>query len=232
VYYFIEPMNDDDIEAVQAIERTCFTTSWSTSMYRRELRSPSTSRYIVARASTTPPPPRSTTHLIPYGRHRLVRTLLARFFHSSDTIPQEPVVGYGGLSLVVDEGHIMIIAVDPIYRGQGVGELLLNGLIDLAFDLHMMTLTLEVRSSNKVAQNLYLKYGFKPVGNRPRYYTDNGEDALIMTTDPIQSPVYQHRLKEVRWHLFNRLQRQAELTVRGGGEFPNLPNENQRPPIL
>jgi hypothetical protein len=53
-----------------------------------------------------------------------------------------------------------------------------------------------------------------------------------MTTDPIQSPVYQHRLKEVRWHLFNRLQRQAELTVRGGGEFPNLPNENQRPPIL
>jgi [ribosomal protein S18]-alanine N-acetyltransferase len=173
VYYFIEPMVEDDIEQVQQIERRSFSTPWSANTYRHELRSASNSRYIVARASPTPPPPRDE-------RTPLRRGLLATLFGAGQrpTRSPHPIVGYGGLWLNVDEGHITTIAVAPEYRGRGIGELLLNGLIDQALALHTDMLTLEVRVSNIVAQQLYLKYGFRTSGTRPRYYTDNGEDRV------------------------------------------------------
>jgi ribosomal-protein-alanine N-acetyltransferase len=120
-----------------------------------------------------------------------------------------PIVGYGGLWLTVDDAHITTIAVDPPHRGFGVGELLLNGLIDSAYELKARMLTLEVRVSNTVAQRLYIKYGFQPAGTRPRYYTDNGEDALIMWTEAIDTPEYQARLSELRRQLYTRLQSQS-----------------------
>jgi ribosomal-protein-alanine N-acetyltransferase len=58
--------------------------------------------------------------------------------------------------------------------------------------------TLEVRLSNMPARRLYEKYGFRPVGIRPRYYSDNGEDALIMTTDSLASVPMQERLAALR----------------------------------
>ena len=109
----------------------------------------------------------------------------------------------------MEDAHITTIATDPQHRGFGVGELLLNGLIDAAYDLHAQMLTLEVRVSNSVAQRLYVKYGFQPAGTRPRYYTDNGEDALIMWTESIHTPEYRSRLSELRRHLSARLQTQA-----------------------
>ncbi len=90
-----------------------------------------------------------------------------------------------------------------------MGELLLNGLIDAAYELRAKMLTLEVRVSNAVAQRLYVKYGFQPAGTRPRYYTDNSEDALIMWTESIDTPEYQSRLSELRRQLYARLQRQV-----------------------
>jgi ribosomal-protein-alanine N-acetyltransferase len=101
--------------------------------------------------------------------------------------------------------------VAPAHRGQGIGELLLNGLIDQAIDVKATRLTLEVRISNEPAQRLYLKYGFQPSGTRPRYYTDNGEDALIMWTDVITEPAYVQRLEELRERLAVRLQRKAGM---------------------
>jgi ribosomal-protein-alanine N-acetyltransferase len=83
-------------------------------------------------------------------------------------------------------------------------------LIDQGIDLGAANLTLEVRVSNIAAQQLYLKYGFQPVGTRKRYYTDNGEDALIMWTDTISSAAYQARLRELRQQLFSRLRAHAE----------------------
>jgi ribosomal-protein-alanine N-acetyltransferase len=124
--------------------------------------------------------------------------------------PEHPLIGYGGVWLGVDEAHITTIAVHPLYRGRGIGELLLNGLIDMAFDMNVSSLTLEVRASNTVAQNLYLKYGFLPTGHRRRYYTDNREDAVIMTTIPITSIEYRDRLKQLRWLLFTRLRSYAD----------------------
>ena len=97
-------------------------------------------------------------------------------------------IAYGGLWLMVDEAHITTFAVLPLYRRQGVGARLMVDLMRLARDLHARVVTLEVRLSNKPARALYHRFGFRPVGVRPRYYSDNGEDALIMTTDELSTP--------------------------------------------
>jgi [ribosomal protein S18]-alanine N-acetyltransferase len=219
MYYFIEPMAESDIEQVQAIERRSFTTTWSANTYRHELRHPSNSRYIVGRASTTPPPPRNADQP---ARRGLLASLFPSIFGAppAPAASPYPIVGYGGLWLSVDEGHITTIAVAPEYRSRGIGELLLNGLIDQGMVLNADMLTLEVRLSNLVAQQLYLKYGFKAAGTRPRYYTDNGEDALIMWTESIHAQAYQERLHTLRERLFERLRLEAaEPPPAGAGGF-------------
>lgn len=90
------------------------------------------------------------------------------------------VVGYGGVWIVVDEGHITNIAVHPDYRGQGIGEAIVKSLIALAKEHNITSITLEVRPTNTAALNLYKKFGFKVEGLRKGYYTDTKEDALIM----------------------------------------------------
>lgn len=209
MYYFIEPMAEEDIPSVQAIEAQSFTTPWSANTYRREIRNTQSCRYIVARASMTPPPS-ARPGAQPRRGPGIFGQLIGALFAQPDA-PQTapPIVGYGGLWLTVDDAHITTIAVDPAQRGRGVGELLLNALIDHAYELGGRQITLEVRVSNTGAQQLYLKYGFQPAGTRTRYYTDNGEDALIMWTDPIDAPEFKGRLSELRKLLFARLQREA-----------------------
>ncbi|MDA8352070.1 MAG: ribosomal protein S18-alanine N-acetyltransferase [Firmicutes bacterium] len=90
------------------------------------------------------------------------------------------VIGYGGMWLILEEAHITNIAIHPDYRGQGVGEKTLNYLMESARRSKALHMTLEVRVSNATAQRLYRKKGFEPTGIRPRYYSDNQEDAVIM----------------------------------------------------
>lgn len=93
------------------------------------------------------------------------------------------VVGYVGMWLVMDEGHITNVAVHKDYRGQKIGDLLVQELINLCKLNNIVAMTLEVRVSNVVAQNLYKKYGFKLAGIRKEYYSNNKEDAMIMWND-------------------------------------------------
>lgn len=90
-------------------------------------------------------------------------------------------VGYAGFWNVSGEGGITNIAVLPEYRRQGVGSRIIEEMIHTANSLNLDLLTLEVRKSNTAAQSLYSKYGFDIIGERKRYYSDNGEDAWIMT---------------------------------------------------
>ena len=108
------------------------------------------------------------------------------------------IVGYGGMWLMVDEAHITTFAVHPAWRRRRIGERLLLAFLDLARDRHAREATLEVRLSNLAARRLYEKYGFRPVGLRPRYYSDNGEDALIMTTDPLADARLRERIEALR----------------------------------
>jgi ribosomal-protein-alanine N-acetyltransferase len=108
------------------------------------------------------------------------------------------VVGYGGMWVMVDEAHITTFAVDPDFRRQRIGERLLLALLDVARQRNAREATLEVRLSNLPARRLYEKYGFRPVGLRPRYYSDDNEDALIMTTEPLAELAMHERLVRLR----------------------------------
>jgi ribosomal-protein-alanine N-acetyltransferase len=99
---------------------------------------------------------------------------------------------------MVDEAHIITFAVHPSWRRQRLGERLLLAMLDVSIDAGAREATLEVRLSNLPARRLYEKYGFRPVGLRPRYYSDNGEDALIMTTDQLRDPPMRERIATLR----------------------------------
>lgn len=94
-------------------------------------------------------------------------------------LKDEQVLGYAGMWHVINEGHITNVAVSPEYRRQGIGESLINKLIEIAKEKEMIGITLEVRTSNEIAKNLYKKHGFLLEGIRKEYY-ENKEDAFIM----------------------------------------------------
>ncbi|MDO5397330.1 MAG: ribosomal protein S18-alanine N-acetyltransferase [bacterium] len=106
-----------------------------------------------------------------------VNNKLAHYFIARDG---GKIVGYAGFWEVCGEGDITNIAVDAEYRRQHIGSMLIKALIKEAADMNTELLTLEVRRSNIAAQGLYKKYGFKEIGIRKGYYSDNREDALIM----------------------------------------------------
>ena len=108
------------------------------------------------------------------------------------------VVAFGGMWIMVDEAHITTFAVDPGWRRQGIGERLLIAMLDIAIARGAREATLEVRLSNMAARRLYEKYGLRPVGVRPRYYSDDQEDALIMTSEPFAEPAMKERLERLR----------------------------------
>jgi [ribosomal protein S18]-alanine N-acetyltransferase len=110
----------------------------------------------------------------------------------------EAVTAYGGMWLMVDEAHITTFAVHPAWRRQRIGERLLLAFLDIATELGANEATLEVRLSNLPARALYEKYGFRPVGLRPRYYSDDHEDALIMTTLPLGETAMRERITRLR----------------------------------
>jgi ribosomal-protein-alanine N-acetyltransferase len=186
--YKVEPMQWADVPEVMEIEHVSFSLPWSDYTYRHELLENRNSHYFVAR------------HL--NGDNRTPANWLARLFHR----PQpSPVIGYGGFWLVIDEAHISTIASAVEWRGRGIGELMLLAMIERSIELGAAMVTLEVRVSNTVAQNLYRKYSFEVVGRRPRYYRDNDEDADLMTVEPIQSADYQVKLRGLRAALEERL---------------------------
>lgn len=119
--------------------------------------------------------------------------------------PTGEVAGFAGMWLMVDEAHVVTVAVLPGERRRGYGRALVHGLVELAIEHGMKAATLEVRVSNAAARALYGAYGFYEVGRRKRYYSDNHEDAVIMTTEELQSPAYRTRLERLESELARRL---------------------------
>lgn len=104
------------------------------------------------------------------------------------------VVGFGCLLSTGFETHITNVAVHPGHRRRGVGRRLVAALFRETLALGLTEVTLEVRAHNTAAQELYRRFGFTPGGIRPRYYADNGEDALIMWATGIDAPEALERL--------------------------------------
>jgi ribosomal-protein-alanine N-acetyltransferase len=146
----------------------------------------------IERASFTTPWP-AHAYQAELETNKLARYLVVR-------VGRE-VVAYAGIWLLVDEAHITTFAVAPAWRRRRVGERLLMAALDLSVARGAHEATLEVRLSNVAARRLYEKFGFRPVGIRPRYYSDDHEDALIMTTEPLRSPAMRTLLGALRAEL-------------------------------
>lgn len=108
------------------------------------------------------------------------------------------VVAYGGIWVILEDSHVTTIAVHPGHRGRKYGEVMLLRLLDEALERGASWMTLEVRESNAVAQNLYRKYGFTTVSTRKGYYSDNNENALVMWAGNLKSEIYKNRLQALR----------------------------------
>ncbi len=200
--YLIRFMEDRDIPQALEIDREAFPTQWPHPTYstlKQELCN-KLAHYIVAcknnefiRQSSPEVNENST-----------LWNKLKGLFKEPDTVEvvqpplTECVIGVAGCWLMAGEEHVTTIAVRDSYRRQGVGEGLLISLIDLAFQFKAQVVTLEVRVSNDLARSLYQKYGFNTAGTRRHYYTDNGEDAYIMTTDTITSPSFKSHFDELK----------------------------------
>jgi ribosomal-protein-alanine N-acetyltransferase len=178
----IRPMTASDIPQVMDIERESFPSMWPPTAYRRELEN-KVARYFVITERTE-----ETTESHVGGSS--LWGALRRIVGGDEGEPDESVLGFIGLWLLIGEAHIVTVAVRDAYRRMGLGERLLIVAIETAREFDQETVTLEVRKSNEGAQLLYEKYGFNRVGLRKRYYTDNNEDAVLMTTPDIASHAF------------------------------------------
>jgi ribosomal-protein-alanine N-acetyltransferase len=164
--FALELMREADIGTVQEIEREIFSTPWPRNAYYRELASRSSAHYVVLRQEGAVEKPIG--------------------FQSSELDPT--IIGYGGMWRMYDEAHVTTIGVRRDVQHRGYGRILFAGLVQAAYDMGAKWVTLEVRVSNENAMHMYEAFGFKVIGRRKGYYTDNGEDAVVMWSDSIHSP--------------------------------------------
>ncbi|MFD1021115.1 ribosomal protein S18-alanine N-acetyltransferase [Thalassobacillus hwangdonensis] len=118
---------------------------------------------------------------VPWTKETFVNEMeINRYAHYFVIEKDQNVVGYCGLWVIIDEAHITNIAILPEYRGKEYGSFLLEHVIQYARDMGAIQISLEVRVSNMAAQRMYRRFGMVPGGVRKNYYTDDGEDALVM----------------------------------------------------
>ncbi len=199
--FVLRPMTVADIPQVTDIDRESFPTMWPPTAYQRELKNRLARYYVLTEdtgADQPASPDAATVRRSPWRR------AMRRLLHSEpDPQPtRELIIGVIGLWMMVDQLHIVTIAVRESFRRQGAGEALIQCAVEFAMANEMDAVTLEYRRSNEVARALYLKWGFVEVGMRPRYYSDNNEDAIIMTTPPLaaqtERDLYRRRKREHR----------------------------------
>ncbi len=222
--YVLEPMTQEDVDEVGQVERLCFTNPWPLSAYRRELRNPEQNYYIVLRDDPTAEHLESDEGDSRNGEFDLIapRPVARRprrftfwpIGRRQQHVTPPPIIGFAGMWNLYDEAHITTIGVRPEFRGRGLGELLFIAMVDEAIRRHVNWVTLEVRVSNISAQALYRKYGFTVQGRRPRYYSDNNEDAFIMWSASLKDPDYLRQIEERRRRLTHKLSFDQEPSSR------------------
>jgi ribosomal-protein-alanine N-acetyltransferase len=201
--YYIRLMRKEDLPQVSEIDHEAFPTLWPPANYQRELNN-RLARYIVAcdeEPTIEPVEPKATPQKDSSGLAAKLRQLFShdRFFSNEPPASgRQYIFGFTGFWIMSGEAHITNIAVREQHRRQGIGELLLMSLIDLATELDARLITLEVRASNTTAQSLYSKYGFTKVGIRRGYYSDNREDGVLMSLENIASAPAQVNLQRLK----------------------------------
>ncbi|MBE0415525.1 MAG: ribosomal protein S18-alanine N-acetyltransferase [Dehalococcoidia bacterium] len=196
--YAIRPMRLEDVPQANEIDRECFPTQWPPPSYKRELLFNHLSHHLVAWEVGENPDELIEQREQKGSRPGRFLARVRRLFYADEASPSnQRIVGLVGLRIMGDVAYLTTIGVREAYRRQGIGELLLISAIDLALMRNARVATLEVRASNSAAQALYEKYGFTKTGARQGYYSDNREDAVIMTTDTITSAPFQSQFQRL-----------------------------------
>ncbi|HSF72908.1 MAG TPA: ribosomal protein S18-alanine N-acetyltransferase [Microcoleus sp.] len=185
----IKHLAAEHLNSAVELDRLCFGGLWAIEGYRRELDSPNSDllglwtwetddcESAQNRAGTGTPPLQIPPTLI----------------------------GIGCLWAILEEAHIIMLAIHPHFQGQGLGQALLLALLKSACERQLERSTLEVRDSNLAAVYLYKKFGFKEAGRRKRYYEDTGEDALVMWRSGLEKPEFQRYLADEKVQMCDRL---------------------------
>ena len=201
--YALRPLDYRDIPQVAEIEREAFSSTWPTTSFKRELQNRNSAYLVAFQPQEVEARPAEGPLAEGSGQYTpLVGRVVSAFKELIGT-PRQPsqhmdrILGFVGLWFMGSEAHITAIAVRQEIQGQGIGELLLIGSIEVATKRQTEVVSLEVRVSNQVAQSLYQKYGFHHAGLRKGYYNDNREDAAIMTTQPIDTAEYQEKFRQL-----------------------------------
>ena len=182
--FSVRPLREADIPQVKAVEKQAFSTLFPPTSFRRELGNRAARYWIVEKHGETEKPRPARP---PKG---IVRRILRSARGLSQQGTSNSIVGFLGTWYAADQAHIVSVGVADGYRRRGIGELLLIAAVEHAIARETETITLEVRKSNAAARSLYAKYGFIEQGIRKGYYSDNREDAVIMTTGSIQMERY------------------------------------------
>jgi ribosomal-protein-alanine N-acetyltransferase len=207
--YLVRAMRIADIPQVLEVERESFPSMWPPTAFKRELQQNRLAHYIViveSDPSRVPSVPiEGETDRAPTGVGRLwgeIRQFLGVEETASGLPPPEErpelIIGFIGVWMLPDEAHIVTIAVRDSYRRKGIGELLLIQAIELARAKGQGLVTLECRVTNEPALMLYEKYGFQQVGLRPRYYSDNHEDAYVLTVSSVLTDRFQRHFDALK----------------------------------
>ncbi len=214
--YQVRPMNTGDIVLAVRLEREAFPTQWPATSFRHELQNKLAHYLVVCDGLWEEREPPLVEPLPPEERAARsggLATRIKRLFGRGMPDPAEgpsavvqPILGMVGYWLMFDEAHITTIAVWEHLRRRGLGELLLISTFELAMEQKAKLVTLEVRASNTDAQALYEKYGFTNMGTRRAYYTDNKEDAFIMTTDDLSTEPFQRQYRHLKRLCLERLE--------------------------
>lgn len=201
--FAVRPIRKSDIAQVQAVEKQVFSTLFPRTSFHRELDN-STMQYWVAERLVAPEDAGVSSSM---GEERRasggVRSVMGRVASAwsalrDDDAGHSDIVGFLGTWYDPDQAHIVSVGVSGSCRRRGVGELLLIAAVEHAIERQSDKITLEVRKSNAAARALYEKYGFVERGIRTAYYSDNREDAVVMTTDPIQAAGFARRFAALK----------------------------------
>jgi len=198
--FYLRHLRQGDIRQINEIDREAFPESLPPPNYLREMKNGLAHYAVACDATRTYYLPETEPAGRPARLWEATRDYLARHLAERYTPPsgREYVIGFSGIWVMAGEAHLTTIAVRRTDRGRGIGELLLIAAVLLAYQFEASYVTLETRISNVIAQNLYQRYGFTEVGVRRGYYTDNREDALLMSTTKLASNEYRQKFLELR----------------------------------
>lgn len=187
--YSLRPMDWDDLDQVAAIEREAFPTLWPPTNYRKEMRNRIAEHLVCVQDGA---------YVTVERKQGALRRLFRRNKPAPPPLRRRSVAGFLSVWHMAGEAHIVAVAVREEKRRLGLGELLLIGAVEMGIARGSQCVTLEARVSNEAAKALYLKYGFLETGLRKGYYSDNREDAVIMTTDALSSEDYRALFDRLR----------------------------------